>query len=71
MRAERVGSETMLNRILQMVAEAQRRQAPIQKLADQVAGWFVPLVLAVAVIASIVWSIFGPEPAMALAVNRH
>lgn len=66
MRAERVGAETMLNRIVQMVAEAQRSQAPIQKLADRVAGWFVPLVLAVSVTAFVVWSLFGPEPAMAL-----
>jgi Cu+-exporting ATPase len=66
MRAERVGAETMLNRIVQMVAEAQRSQAPIQKLADRVAGWFVPLVLGVAVVAFIVWSLVGPEPAMAL-----
>ena len=65
MRAERVGSETMLNRIVQMVAEAQRSQAPIQKLADQVAGWFVPLVLVVAIVAFVVWSMVGPEPAMA------
>ena len=65
MRAERVGSETMLNRIVQMVAEAQRSQAPIQKLADQVAGWFVPLVLVVAILAFVVWSMVGPEPAMA------
>nr|WP_324755214.1 heavy metal translocating P-type ATPase [Roseovarius sp. Pro17] len=65
MRAERVGSETMLNRIVQMVAEAQRSQAPIQKLADRVAAWFVPLVLAVAVTAFVAWSLFGPDPAMA------
>lgn len=68
MRAEKVGSETMLSQIVQMVADAQRSQAPIQKLADQVAGWFVPLVLVVAVAAFIVWSIFGPEPAMAFAL---
>ena len=55
----------MLNRIVQMVAEAQRSQAPIQKLADRVAAWFVPLVLAVAVTAFVAWSLFGPEPAMA------
>ncbi|KEP68125.1 haloacid dehalogenase [Thioclava dalianensis] len=66
MRAERVGSETMLNRIVQMVAEAQRSQAPIQKLADRVAGWFVPIVLAVAVVAFVIWSFVGPAPAMAL-----
>lgn len=68
MTAEKVGSETMLARIVQMVSEAQRSQAPIQKLADQVAGWFVPLVIVVAVVAFIVWSIFGPEPAMAFAL---
>ena len=62
MRAERVGRDTMLARIVQMVAQAQRSRAPIQRLADQVAGWFVPLVLAVAVLAFIAWSIFGPEP---------
>ncbi len=66
MRAERVGSETMLNRIVQMVAEAQRSQAPIQKLADRVAGWFVPIVLVVAILAFVVWSLVGPAPAMAL-----
>ncbi|WP_083591546.1 heavy metal translocating P-type ATPase [Aurantimonas sp. 22II-16-19i] len=68
MRAEKVGSETMLSRIVQMVADAQRSRAPIQKLADQVAGWFVPAVIAVAVLAFIVWSIFGPEPSMAFAL---
>ena len=66
MRAERVGSETMLNRIVQMVAEAQRSQAPIQKLADRVAGIFVPIVLAVAIVSFVVWSLVGPVPAMAL-----
>ncbi|MGB3556830.1 MAG: heavy metal translocating P-type ATPase [Jannaschia sp.] len=66
MQAERVGSETMLNRIVQMVAEAQRSQAPIQKLADRVAGWFVPIVLVVAILAFVVWSLVGPAPAMAL-----
>ena len=62
MRAEKVGRETMLARIVQMVAQAQRSRAPIQRLADQVAGWFVPLVLAVAVLAFVAWSIWGPEP---------
>ncbi|SDY95811.1 heavy metal translocating P-type ATPase, partial [Citreimonas salinaria] len=66
MEATRVGSETMLNRIVAMVAEAQRSRAPIQKLADQVAGWFVPIVVLVAVLAFIAWSAFGPAPAMAL-----
>jgi len=62
MRAEKVGRETMLSQIVQMVAEAQRSRAPIQRLADQVSGWFVPLVIAVALIAFAAWSIFGPEP---------
>ncbi len=62
MRAERVGRETMLAKIVQMVAEAQRSRAPIQRLADRVAGWFVPLVIAVAIAAFIAWSIWGPEP---------
>ncbi|HSO43191.1 MAG TPA: copper-translocating P-type ATPase, partial [Rhodospirillales bacterium] len=65
MTAERVGSETMLARIVQMVAEAQRSRAPIQRLADVVAGYFVPVVVAVAVLAFVLWSIFGPPPAMA------
>ncbi|MGA7328138.1 MAG: copper-translocating P-type ATPase [Rhodomicrobium sp.] len=62
MRAEKVGRETMLAKIVQMVAEAQRSRAPIQRLADQVAGWFVPLVIAVAIAAFAAWSIWGPEP---------
>ncbi|WP_338242495.1 heavy metal translocating P-type ATPase [Aurantiacibacter hainanensis] len=61
-RAEAVGRDTMLSRIVQMVAEAQRSRAPIQRLADQVAGWFVPVVIAVAVMAFAAWSIWGPEP---------
>ena len=65
MRAERVGSDTLLAQIVRMVAEAQRSRAPIQKLADIVAGYFVPGVVLVAVITFIVWSAFGPEPAMA------
>ena len=68
MRAERVGAETMLNRIVQMVADAQRSQAPIQKLADRVAGIFVPIVIAVAIAAFVMWSLFGPDPAMAFAL---
>ena len=67
-RAERVGSETMLARIVQMVAEAQRSRAPIQRLVDVVAGWFVPAVVAIAIVAFVVWSIFGPPPAMAYAL---
>ncbi len=68
MAAERVGSETMLARIVDMVAQAQRSRAPIQRLADVVAGYFVPAVVAVAVIAFILWSLFGPPPAMAFAL---
>ncbi|MFL5259998.1 MAG: heavy metal translocating P-type ATPase [Hyphomicrobiales bacterium] len=65
MRAEKVGRDTMLSRIVQMVAQAQRSRAPIQRMADQVSSWFVPLVIAVAVAAFIVWSMWGPEPRMA------
>ena len=65
MRAERVGSETLLAQIVQMVAEAQRSRAPIQKLADVVSGYFVPAVIAIAVITFVVWSLWGPEPRMA------
>ncbi|HYV83681.1 MAG TPA: heavy metal translocating P-type ATPase [Pyrinomonadaceae bacterium] len=65
MRAERVGSETLLAQIVQMVAEAQRSRAPIQKLADVVSSYFVPAVVLIAVITFIVWSIWGPEPQMA------
>jgi Cu+-exporting ATPase len=64
-RAEKVGRDTMLARIVQMVAEAQRSRAPIQRLADQVSGWFVPLVIAVAVVAFAAWAAFGPEPRFA------
>ena len=62
MRADKVGRDTMLSQIVQMVATAQRSRAPIQRLADQVAGWFVPAVILVAIIAFVAWSIFGPEP---------
>jgi Cu+-exporting ATPase len=68
MEARRVGSETLLARIVQMVAEAQRSRAPIQRVADRVAGWFVPAVVGVAVITFAVWAIFGPNPAMAFAI---
>src|SRR5208283_1610827 len=61
MRAERVGSETMLAQIVQMVSQAQRTRAPIQRLADKVAGWFVPAVIAIAVVTFVVWGSFGPE----------
>ena len=64
MRAERVGSETVLARIVHMVAEAQRSRAPIQKLADKVSSWFVPGVVLVAITSFAAWSIFGPPPAM-------
>src|SRR5690242_2076972 len=64
MRAERVGSDTVLARIVHMVAEAQRSRAPIQKLADKVSGWFVPAVVLVAIASFAGWSIFGPPPAM-------
>jgi len=62
MRAEKVGKETMLARIVQMVAEAQRSRAPIQRLADQVSGWFVPAVIAIAAVAFVVWWLWGPAP---------
>ena len=68
MRAERVGSETMLAQIVRMVSQAQRSRAPIQKLADRVAAWFVPTVLAVAVITFIAWFTMGPEPRLAHAI---
>jgi Cu+-exporting ATPase len=68
MRAERVGAETLLSRIVEMVAEAQRSRAPIQKLADVVASYFVPVVIAIAIVTFIVWSLWGPEPRMAYAL---
>jgi Cu+-exporting ATPase len=68
MRAEKIGAETMLARIVQMVAEAQRSRAPIQRLADTVAAWFVPAVIAAAAIAFIAWMIWGPPPAFAYAL---
>ena len=68
MRAERVGSDTLLAQIVHLVAEAQRSRAPIQKLADTVSGWFVPAVILVAILAFIVWSLFGPPPAMGFAL---
>ncbi len=61
MRALHVGSETMLSRIVQMVSDAQRSQAPIQRLADGVAGWFVPIVILIAILAFIVWAAYGPQ----------
>ena len=68
MSAERIGSETLLAQIVQMVADAQRSRAPIQKLADTVSGYFVPVVVSIAVITFVVWSIMGPPPAMAYAL---
>lgn len=68
MRAQNVGRETMLAKIVQLVADAQRSRAPIQRLADIVSGWFVPAVIAVSVIAFVVWSVIGPEPAMGYAL---
>jgi P-type Cu+ transporter len=68
MRAERVGADTLLARIVQMVAEAQRSRAPIQRLVDQVSAYFVPTVVVVAVLTFIVWALVGPQPAMAFAV---
>ena len=64
-RAEKVGRDTMLARIVDMVARAQRSRAPIQRLADRVAGWFVPAVIATAVVAFAAWMMFGPEPRIA------
>jgi Cu+-exporting ATPase len=68
MRAEKVGSETLLSRIVAMVAEAQRSRAPIQKLADTVSGYFVPVVVFIAVLTFVIWSLVGPEPRMAHAL---
>ena len=62
MQAEKVGRDTMLAQIVQMVAQAQRSRAPIQRLVDQVSGWFVPSVIAIAVLAFAAWAVFGPEP---------
>jgi Cu+-exporting ATPase len=68
MRADKVGRDTLLAQIVQMVAAAQRSQAPITRLADRVASWFVPLVIAVAVAAFATWSVFGPEPRISFAL---
>jgi Cu+-exporting ATPase len=67
-RAEKVGSDTLLAQIVGMVAEAQRSRAPIQKLADQVAAWFVPAVVVIAVVTFVAWALWGPPPAMAYAL---
>jgi Cu+-exporting ATPase len=66
--AEKVGAETLLSQIAQMVAEAQRSRAPIQRLADTVSSWFVPAVVAIAVLAFLAWLLFGPQPAFAFAL---
>jgi P-type Cu+ transporter len=65
MRADKIGRDTLLARIVQMVADAQRSRAPIQRLADQVAGWFVPAVIVAAMTAFVAWATFGPEPRLA------
>jgi Cu+-exporting ATPase len=68
MRADRVGADTLLGRIVEMVAQAQRSRAPIQRLADLVSAWFVPAVVAVAFIAAMVWAAIGPEPRLSYAL---
>src|SRR3712207_5367245 len=64
-RAEKVGADTVLSRIVAMVAEAQRSRAPIQRMADTVSAWFVPAVIAVAALAFVAWAVWGPAPALA------
>src|SRR5207302_10552260 len=68
MRAEKIGRDTLIARVVQLVAAAQRSRAPIQRLADQVAGWFVPAVIAIAVLAFLAWMLFGPQPRFAHAI---
>jgi len=68
MRAEKIGSDTLLSQIVTMVAEAQRSRAPIQKMADMVAGYFVPAVVLVAILTAIIWWVLGPEPRLAYAI---
>jgi Cu+-exporting ATPase len=68
MRAEKVGADTLLSRIVQMVADAQRSRAPIQRMADQVSAWFVPSVIAAAILAGAVWAVVGPEPRLTYAL---
>ncbi|MBO0734893.1 MAG: copper-translocating P-type ATPase, partial [Methylocapsa sp.] len=68
MRAEKVGADTILSQIVQLVAKAQRSRAPVQRLADRVASWFVPLVIGVALLAFAAWAVFGPEPRFAFAI---
>lgn len=67
-RAEKVGKDTLLSQIVQMVADAQRSRAPIQKLADTVSAYFVPAVIAVAIITAVIWAVFGPEPRLAFSI---
>ncbi len=69
MRAERVGADTLVARIVQMVADAQRSRAPIQRLADQVSGWFAPAVIVVALATAVVWALVGPEPRLSYALT--
>ncbi len=68
MRAERVGAETLLSQIVRLTASAQRSRAPVQRMADQVSGWFVPAVLVVAFLTFMVWKVWGPEPSTAFAI---
>jgi len=68
MRAEKIGADTLLSQIINMVAEAQRSRAPIQKMADKVSGVFVPIVVLIAVISAFVWGVWGPEPRLAYAI---
>jgi P-type Cu+ transporter len=68
MRADKVGADTLLAQIVHMVAAAQRSRAPIQRMADRVAGWFVPVVIAVALLTFVAWLAFGPEPALSYAL---
>src|SRR5947199_10225220 len=68
MRAERVGQETLLSQIVAMVASAQRSRAPIQRLADTISGYFVPVVIVIAALTFVGWAVFGPEPRFASAL---
>ena len=70
MRADKVGADTMLARIVAMVSEAQRSRAPIQALADKVSGYFVPAVLGIAVLAFVAWAALGPSPGAFLCADR-